>query len=80
MGGGTQRGAYIGHSVGLEIDEWPVLGPKEEEMLPENAVITVEPKFMIPNVGAVMVEDSILIKENGYELLGSVGHELFEIG
>ncbi|MEB3102547.1 M24 family metallopeptidase [Ferviditalea candida] len=80
MGVGRDRGAYIGHTIGLEIDEWPVLGPKALEPLPANAVITVEPKFMIPGVGGVMVEDSILVKENGYELLGTIGHELFEIG
>lgn len=80
MGVGRERGAYIGHSIGLEIDEWPVLGPKAREPLPVNAVITLEPKFMIPGVGAVMVEDSILVKADGYEMLGTVGHELFEIG
>lgn len=80
MGVGRDRGAYIGHSIGLEIDEWPVLGPKALEPLPVHAIITLEPKFMIPGVGGVMVEDSILVKKDGYELLGTVGHELFEIG
>lgn len=79
MGVENDRGTYIGHSIGLEIDEWPVIGPKANEPLEVNSIITLEPKFMIPELGSVMVEDDLLITPNGYEIIGSVGHELFEI-
>lgn len=79
MGINENRGAYIGHSIGLELDEFPVIGPKAKNTLPTNAVITLEPKFMVPGLGSVMVEDDILITENGYEIIGEVGHDLFEI-
>ncbi|MEH7382863.1 Xaa-Pro peptidase family protein [Bacillus sp. JJ1533] len=79
MGIGDNRGEYIGHSIGLELDEFPVIGPKAKEPFKENTVITLEPKFMVPEIGSVMVEDDILITPNGHEIIGEVGHELFEI-
>jgi Xaa-Pro dipeptidase len=79
MGVGDDRGDYIGHSIGLELDEWPVLGPHAHDPLPTNAVITIEPKFMVPGVGGVMVEDSIRITENGHEIMTEMERLLFEL-
>src|SRR5699024_5522711 len=79
MGIDENRGAYLGHSIGLELDEFPVIGPRATEPLTENAVITIEPKFMIPGLGSVMVEDDILVTADGFEILGEVERELFEI-
>jgi Xaa-Pro dipeptidase len=77
MGVGTERGSYIGHSIGLELDEWPVLGAGYREPLPARAVITIEPKFMVPGQGAVMVEDDIIVTPSGHEVISSLERELF---
>ena len=77
MGVGSERGSYIGHSIGLELDEWPVLGAGYHEPLPAGAVITIEPKFMVPGQGAVMVEDDIVVTPSGHEVFGSLERELF---
>ncbi len=77
MGVGGERGAYIGHSIGLELDEWPVLGAGSHEPLPPGAVVTIEPKFMVPGLGGVMVEDDILVTPNGHEVIGTLERELF---
>lgn len=79
MGFGKNRGEYIGHSIGLEIDELPVIGPAAIKPLPENAIITIEPKFMVPGIGSVMVEDDILITKDGYEIIEDIGYELYEL-
>ncbi|WP_423335462.1 M24 family metallopeptidase [Neobacillus sp. 19] len=79
MGTGNSRGSYIGHSIGLEIDEDPVLGLGFTQPLPEGAVITIEPKFMIPGLGSVMIEDDILITKSGYEILSTLNRELFYV-
>jgi Xaa-Pro aminopeptidase len=79
MGIGENRGAYLGHSIGLELDEFPVIGPKATIPLKENNIITLEPKFMVPEIGSVMVEDDILVTSEGHEIIGEIGHELFEI-
>jgi Xaa-Pro dipeptidase len=77
MGVGSERGSYIGHSIGLELDEWPVLGAGYREPLPVGAVITIEPKFMVPGQGAVMVEDDIVVTPSGHEVIGTLERELF---
>lgn len=79
MGYGANQGRYIGHAIGLEMDEFPVLAPGEEWPLPPGAVVTLEPKLIVPGVGAVMVEDDILVTETGCEVLGRVGRELFSV-
>ena len=77
MGIGSERGSYIGHSIGLEVDEWPVLGAGYREPLPVGAVITIEPKFMVPGQGAVMVEDDIVVTPSGHEVISTLERELF---
>jgi Xaa-Pro dipeptidase len=77
MGVGQNRGAYIGHSIGLELDEAPVIGLGAHDPLPVNAVITIEPKFMVPGRGAVMVEDDILVTDKGHEIISAVDRELY---
>jgi Xaa-Pro dipeptidase len=77
MGVGSERGSYIGHSIGLELDEWPVLGAGYREPLPVGAVITIEPKFMVPGQGAVMVEDDIVVTPSGHEVISTLERELF---
>ena len=77
MGVGSERGSYIGHSIGLELDEWPVLGAGYQEPLPVGAVITIEPKFMVPGQGAVMVEDDIVVTPSGHEVISTLERELF---
>lgn len=79
MGVGNNRGNYIGHSIGLEIDENPVLGLGYKDHLPEGAIITIEPKFMIPGFGSVMIEDDILITKTGNEVLSTLDRELFYV-
>ncbi|MDI3256414.1 MAG: Xaa-Pro peptidase family protein [Kyrpidia sp.] len=79
MGVGADRGTYIGHSIGLEVDDWPVLGEGSRDPLVPGAVVTIEPKFMIPGLGAVMVEDDILVTEEGHEMVSTLGHELFYV-
>ncbi len=77
MGVGSERGSYIGHSIGLEVDEWPVLGAGYREPLPAGAVITIEPKIMVPGKGAVMVEDDIVVTPSGHEVMSTLERELF---
>ncbi len=80
MGVGGERGEYIGHSIGLEIDEWPVLGAGSREPLPPGAVVTIEPKFMVPGLGGVMVEDDILVTPDGHEVISTLERKLFVCG
>lgn len=78
-GYGTYFGHSLGHSVGLFIHESPRFSPKEESVIRENMVITVEPGIYIPGFGGVRIEDMVIIKENDCENLTHSNKELIEI-
>ncbi|ABP67815.1 peptidase M24 [Caldicellulosiruptor saccharolyticus DSM 8903] len=62
-------GHSLGHGVGLEIHELPRLSPKSEAILKENMVVTVEPGIYLKEVGGVRIEDLVVVKKNGCEIL-----------
>ena len=66
----------LGHGLGLEIHESPAVSPKNFEELQENMVVTCEPGVYIEGLGGIRIEDTVLIKNNGIELLNSVSKEI----
>lgn len=65
MGVGQERVRFLGHGVGLHIDELPVLAPGFCTPLQKNMVIALEPKKSLPGLGTVGVEDTYIVTENG---------------
>ena len=66
MGTG-QQAKFVGHGVGLEINEPPVLTPRSREILQEGMAIAVEPKFVLPGIGPVGIENTYIVQKNGLE-------------
>jgi len=67
--GHAQKAGFVGHGIGIEINEGPVLAPRSKDILAENMVFALEPKFVIPGVGAVGIENSFAVQKDGLEKL-----------
>ncbi len=65
-----------GHGVGREIHELPRIGKKQRTVLPERAVITVEPGVYLPGFGGVRIEDVVVVRKDGPEILTQTPKEL----
>lgn len=74
-----QKGEYIGHGLGLEVDEPPILGPHTDLELKEGMILAVEPKFIIPDWGAVDVEDTLCVTREECQVYSNVGRKLYEV-
>jgi Xaa-Pro aminopeptidase len=59
----------VGHGVGLDIHEAPVVRPNVETVLRPGMVITIEPGIYIPGVGGVRIEDTVIVRNDGCEIL-----------
>ena len=62
-----------GHGIGKKVHEPPKISPKNRRRLRLNEVITVEPGVYFKGWGGVRIEDMVLVKKNGYELLTKAG-------
>lgn len=69
MGFRNDQVKFLGHGIGLEIDELPILAKGFTEPLQAGMVIAVEPKFTFPHKGVVGIENTYLITESGFEKL-----------
>lgn len=69
-GYGSEFGHSLGHGIGLEVHENPRLSSKgKSEPLLSGAVVTVEPGIYVEDWGGIRIEDLVLIKESGVEIL-----------
>ncbi|MCL5981211.1 MAG: Xaa-Pro peptidase family protein [Firmicutes bacterium] len=65
MGFGDTQVRFVGHGVGLEFDEFPVLAKGSPHLLAENCVVAVEPKFVFPGIGVVGIENTWVVRKEG---------------
>ncbi|MGC9519171.1 MAG: M24 family metallopeptidase [Desulfuromonadaceae bacterium] len=69
MGFGARQAAFLGHGIGLHVDEWPVIAKGFDEPLQENMLIAIEPKKGLAGIGMVGTENTFLVTPEGGESL-----------
>lgn len=77
--GTKQQAKFVGHGLGLEINEPPVLTPRSQEVLEPGIVFALEPKFVLPGVGAVGIENTYLVTQNGVEKITLCEEQIIEL-
>ena len=77
--GHAHKAGFIGHGVGIELNEIPVVMERSKDILAENMTIAIEPKFVIPHVGAVGVENTYRVTSAGLENLTVFPEDLTEL-
>jgi Xaa-Pro aminopeptidase len=55
----------LGHGVGLDIHEWPYVNSRNDILIQEGMVFTIEPGIYIPNEFGVRIEDMVMVDYNG---------------
>lgn len=79
MNRGDSKVRFLGHGIGIEMDEWPVLARSFDTPLEENMVIAVEPKIIFDD-GGVGVEDTVVVTKEGAEPLTVMEYEIAAVG
>jgi Xaa-Pro dipeptidase len=79
MGQGPHRARFVGHGIGLELDEWPVLADSFTDPLEPGQVVCVEPKLVFPGEGAVGIEDEFAVTPDGAVRLTLPDQRLFSV-
>ncbi|MDE7109595.1 MAG: aminopeptidase P family protein, partial [Muribaculaceae bacterium] len=77
--GHRQQAPFIGHGIGIELNELPVVTSRSRDVLALNMTIALEPKFVIPGVGAVGVENTYVVTDNGLKALTVFPEEIQEL-
>ena len=67
---------YVGHGVGIEMDEPPLIGPKSKVTLQPGMVLALEPKLIIPGWGGLDIEDTLVVTASGAEWITYGSKEL----
>ena len=65
MGFGSRKVKFLGHGIGLTIDEMPVIANGFDEPIQEGMVFAVEPKKGIPHIGMVGIENTFVVTPQG---------------
>lgn len=80
MGFGATQVRFIGHGVGLELDELPTISKGAKEILQHGMTIAIEPKFVFPGKGAIGVEDTVVVeREKGARYLCQASHKIVQV-
>ena len=76
MGVGDRRIRFIGHGIGIELDEYPFLAQGQRLEFQQNMIVALEPKLIFPGVGVVGIENTHVVTAEGLRQLGKFNEEV----
>ncbi|MGA2025500.1 MAG: Xaa-Pro peptidase family protein [Syntrophobacteraceae bacterium] len=76
MGCSDPRITFVGHGIGVELDEFPFIAQGQKLELQEGMVFAFEPKVIIPDEGVAGLENTYLVTSDGIESLNTATEEL----
>jgi Xaa-Pro dipeptidase len=69
-----------GHAIGLAVHEPPFLVPRTETPLEEGMIFTIEPGIYQPGTGGIRLEDDVVVRADGPDVLSTLSRELAQLG
>lgn len=78
-GFGDRFGHSLGHGLGIDVHENPAVSSRSDKKLEEGNVITVEPGIYIPGWGGIRIEDDVVVRKDGPEILTASTKKIIEI-
>jgi Xaa-Pro aminopeptidase len=73
------KGEGLGHGVGLELHEYPIMGKGCTLKISQGCVITIEPGIYIPEWGGIRIEDDVVLTEAGLKIINTAPKEFIEL-
>ena len=70
---------FIAHGIGLELNELPFVARGQSYPLEKGMTFAVEPKIVFPGEGSVGIENTVVVTENGYEILTPAATNIFQV-
>jgi len=70
---------FVGHGIGLELNELPFLAQGQSYPLEEGMTFAVEPKIVFPGEGSVGIENTVVVTRDGCEILTPASQEIFQV-
>ncbi len=79
MGFGSRQVKFLGHGLGLHVDEPPVIAEGFDDPIEENMVFAVEPKKGVKDIGLLGVEDTYIVTKAGARCVTGGGCDIIEV-
>jgi Xaa-Pro aminopeptidase len=76
MGLPGENARFVGHGVGLELDEFPIIAQGFKSPLQLGQTLAIEPKFVIPGEGVIGIENTFAVSENGGEKITDIPDDI----
>ena len=78
LGPPGKKTAFVAHGIGLEINELPLLGARQDSLIEDGITIAIEPKLVFPEEAGVGIENTVLITRQGAEKLTTCREEILQ--